>query len=185
MLKIFTAADGGLRHCPREDIERACPQIDDGCGSDSDLRLDEGALHVSRGNAGHVTLAIEETDVPEQRIIGPIRVERIDAVVLRGYEEHIMFPFSRYLDRRHEQWLRAYTAPSTLSAPGFPNCPAFTFCGVKVFSFSVAPVRMMSYCDVVTCPTAIVAGMPSAIDPATTTSAGLESLMDCLLSCVS
>jgi hypothetical protein len=102
MLKIFTAADGGLRHCPREQIERAGPQIDDGCGSDSDLRLDEGALYVSRGNAGHVTLAIEETDVPERRIIGPIRVERIDAVVLRGDEEHIMFPFCRNLDRRHE-----------------------------------------------------------------------------------
>src|SRR5215469_4112298 len=45
----------------------------------------------------------------------------------------------------------AYTAPSTLNAPSLPNCWAFTFCGVSVFSLSAAPVRKLSYCEVVTC----------------------------------
>src|SRR5207249_4845938 len=45
----------------------------------------------------------------------------------------------------------AYTAPSTSNAPSFPNCFSFTFCGVRDFSSSVAPVRKLSYCEVATC----------------------------------
>src|SRR5215470_4668284 len=48
----------------------------------------------------------------------------------------------------------AYTGPSTLKAPTLPNCLALTFCGVRVLSFKVAPVRKLSYCEVVTCATA-------------------------------
>src|SRR5215467_1143496 len=44
----------------------------------------------------------------------------------------------------------AYTGPSTLKAPILPNCLALTFCGLRVLSFKVAPVRKLSYCEVVT-----------------------------------
>src|ERR1700684_1413691 len=51
----------------------------------------------------------------------------------------------------------AETAPSTVNAPSLPNCFALTFCGVNVFSMSVAPVRELSYCEVVTCATTDIA----------------------------
>src|SRR6185437_3700224 len=44
----------------------------------------------------------------------------------------------------------AKTGPSTLNAPIFPNCLEFTFAGVRIFSLSVAPVRWLLYCEVVT-----------------------------------
>src|SRR5208283_2287607 len=44
-----------------------------------------------------------------------------------------------------------------LNAPSLPNCWALTFCGVRIFSWSVAPVRKLSYCEVVTCAAAEVA----------------------------
>src|SRR5690348_17063241 len=44
----------------------------------------------------------------------------------------------------------AKTGPSTLKAPSFPNCLEFTFAGVRIFSLSVAPVRWLLYCEVVT-----------------------------------
>src|SRR6266850_8156106 len=43
-------------------------------------------------------------------------------------------------------------SPSTFRVNSLPNLAALTFCGVRTVSFRFAPVRALSYWEVVTCP---------------------------------
>jgi len=67
----------------------------------------------------------------------------------------------------------AYTSPSTFMVKSFPNCCGLTLRGVSVASFRSAPVRALSYCEVVTC--------ASAASPTvkTMTTQQLRSLLYC------
>src|SRR5215469_13459965 len=102
VLTVFVVTEHMLNLGARQHIQCARLQIDHRRGGDPDLRPNEGALNVGRGNSGDVMLLVEKTHMPQGWFTRSLGVKRIHAVVFRGNKEHVVLPFVWNLDRWDE-----------------------------------------------------------------------------------
>ena len=77
-----------------------------------------------------------------------IGIERINAIVLGGGIDDVVHAFARDLDSRQIERLRV-DGPVHRKRTSLPNCFTLTLAGVRMLSLRFAPVRALSYCEVV------------------------------------
>ncbi len=128
----------------RQNVEGARRDIDCRRGRDADFRRDEAAAGVCGRHR-----ATGKSHTPERG--GGLRrgIERVHAVVFRGDENDVMRALAGHRHLRHKQRLRIHV-PIDRERKDFAELAAFTLAGVRVVSWSVEPVRALSYCEVST-----------------------------------
>ena len=106
-LANFLLDEGGVADLGEsEHIERSARKVDHGRGGDADFGANKRTLAVVFGDGHRAARLVEQTNLPQWRIAGTNRVERVHVIVLGGNKQNVVLSIAGDVDCRHEKRLR-------------------------------------------------------------------------------